>query len=66
MPRIRTLPKAVQEIKAKDPDSYISVTLLRKWVKQGYIKPIPGSGTYALIDLDKLESFINGEEYADC
>lgn len=58
MARIRTLPKAVQEIKAQDPNTYINVRLLRRWVKEGLIKPIQGCGTYQLIDLDKLEAFM--------
>ena len=65
MARIRTLPKAVQEIKAQDPNTYINVRLLRKWVKGGLVKPIQGCGTYQLIDLDKLEAFLSGGAYAD-
>ena len=66
MARIRTLPKAVEEIKAKDPNTYLNVRTLRKWVKMGLIKPIQGCGTYQLTDLDKLESFLAGGIYADC
>lgn len=65
MPRIRTIPKAVKEIQAKDPDTYITVARLRKWVKEGRIPTVPDNGTFALIDLDQLEKFLSGEDYAD-
>lgn len=63
MARLRTIPKAVKEIKDKDPNSYISAPLLRKWVKKGLVSPIPDRGTYMLIDLDRLENFIAGGAY---
>lgn len=60
MVRIRTIPKAVKEIKEKDPGSYINATLLRRWLKDGTIKPVPGSYTYTLVNLDELEKFLEG------
>ena len=51
MARIRTIPKAVEAIKAKDPDTYLNVTSLRRWVKTGKIKSFDG-GKIALVDLD--------------
>lgn len=64
MARIRTIPKAVAEIKAKDPDSYINTRLLRKWVRDGYIKPLEGSYTFQLINLDEVERFLTeGREH---
>lgn len=65
MARIRTLPKAVKEIKEKDPNSYINVPLLRRLVKQGVIKTIQTGGKHALIDLDNLEDFLVGGSYED-
>ena len=58
MVRIRTIPKAVSEIKAQDPGSYINERLLRRWVKDGTIKPVKGSYAYTLVNLDELERFL--------
>ncbi len=60
MVRVRTIPKAVKEIRAKDPGSYINERLLRRWIKDGIIKPINGSYTYTLINLDELERLLEG------
>ena len=65
MARIRTIPKAVEEIKANDPGSYITVKRLRYWVKSGAIEPVPCCGHHVLIDLDRLEAFLSGGAYAD-
>lgn len=62
MVRVRTIPKAVKEIKEKDPGSYINERLLRRWIKDGIIKPINGSYTYTLINLDELERVLEGAE----
>lgn len=61
MVRIRTIPKAVAEIKAQDPGSYINERLLRRWLKDGTIKPVNGSYTYTLVNLDELERFLADE-----
>ena len=61
MVRIRTIPKAVAEIKAQDPGSYINERLLRRWVKDGTIKPVKGSYTYTLVNLDELERVLANE-----
>lgn len=61
MVRIRTIPKAVAEIKAQDPRSYINERLLRRWLKDGTIKPVKGSYTYTLVNLDELERFLANE-----
>ncbi len=60
MARIRTIPKAVEAIKAKDPDTYLNVTSLRRWVKTGKIKSFDG-GKIALVDLDELEKIVLGD-----
>lgn len=62
MVRVRTIPKAVKEIRAKDPGSYINERLLRRWIQDGIIKPINGSYTYTLINLDELERLLEGAE----
>ena len=61
MARVRTIPKAVMEIKEKDPNSHISKPLLRKWVKSGLVPTIPDGGKHVLIDLDRLEEFLGNE-----
>lgn len=61
MVRIRTIPKAVAEIKAQDPGSYINERLLRRWLKDGTIKPVNGSYAYTLVNLDELERFLANE-----
>lgn len=61
MARIRTVPQTVREIKAKDPDSFVNAYLLRRWIKEGVITPIPGTGKHFLIDLDKVEKLLDGE-----
>lgn len=61
MVRIRTIPKAVAEIKAQDPGTCINERLLRRWVKDGTIKPVNGSYTFTLINLDELERFLSDE-----
>lgn len=61
MVRIRTIPKAVAEIKAQDPGSYINERLLRRWLKDGTIKPVKGSYAYTLVNLDELERFLANE-----
>ena len=35
--------------------------LLRRWVKDGTIKPVNGSYTFTLINLDELERFLADE-----
>jgi hypothetical protein len=61
MVRIRTIPKAVAEIKAQDPGSYINERLLRRWLKDGTIRPVKGSYAYTLVNLDELERFLANE-----
>lgn len=61
MVRIRTIPKAVAEIKAQDPGSYINERLLRRWLKDGTIKSVKGSYAYTLVNLDELERFLADE-----
>lgn len=58
MARVRTIPKAVQEIRAQDPNTFITETLLRRWIAQGIIKKIECGYRYALIDLDQIEKFL--------
>ena len=61
IPRMRTLPKAVAEIRSADPESQFSLPMLRKMVSRGIIECVT-MGNYKLIDFDKLlDIFQNGE-----
>lgn len=62
MARIRTIPKAVEEIRAKDPGTCVNPTALRRWVKEGKVKSFNG-GKSPLVDLDEVERMVSG---ADC
>lgn len=61
MSRIRTIPKAMAEIKAKDPDTYLTAHAIQRWVKQGKIPAVPTGEKHTLIDMDKLEAFLTNE-----
>lgn len=64
MARMRSLPKAAEELKEKDPDTIVSYWILRRWVKEKRI-PCVKSGRNHFIDMDKLESFMEGRAYDD-
>lgn len=53
IPRMRTLPKAVEEIRAADPDTQFTLATLRKLVKRGAVNTV-ALGNYSLVDLDQL------------
>lgn len=57
MRRIRTIDKAYDELKAKDPETAISRYLVRQMVKQGMVPSLP-SGNKRLVDVDVLEEKI--------
>lgn len=53
IPRMRTLPQAMKEIRDADPNTQLTLATLRKLVDRGMIGTVP-LGNYKLIDLDKL------------
>lgn len=59
MARIRTLPKAIAEIREKDPNTSLSYSALRRWVKEGKINSFDG-GKSPLVDLDDVELMVQG------
>lgn len=61
MARIRTIPKAVEEIKAKDPGSCVTLNALRQWVRQGAIQSTK-AGKNFLVDLDEVERMVAGAD----
>lgn len=58
--RIRTIPTAVKEIKASDPNTSITEYFVRQLVVDGVI-PSVKAGTKFLIDLDVLQDYLGGE-----
>ena len=65
MARIRTIPKAVEAIRAQDPGTCLSEYMLRKWVKAGKVRNFNG-GTFPLVDLDELEKIVLGDALESC
>lgn len=57
--RIRTIQSAYREIKASDPDTAVTEYTIRKLVVDGVI-PSTKSGTKYLIDLDRLQKYLEG------
>ena len=58
IPRMRTLPKAMEEIKKADPGTQLTLATLRKMVERGLIGTVP-LGNYRLVDLDKLLALLS-------
>lgn len=58
MARMRSIPKAVEEIRTKDPESCVSACVLRRWAKEGKI-PTVKTGKNFLVNLDALEAFLS-------
>ena len=53
IPRMRTAPKIVAEIKAQDPGSEVTEHYVRQLVKDGKV-PVVWAGSKALINLDDV------------
>lgn len=51
MARMRSLPKAAEELKMKDPGTCISLCVLRRWVKEKKI-PSVRTGKNYLVNMD--------------
>ena len=59
MPRMRTLPKALEELRKEDPGTSVTITQMRRWAKSGKIVTVK-AGKNFLCDLDSLETFLSG------
>lgn len=59
--RIRTIQKAIEEIKREDPESQICYNAIRNMVRNQKI-PAMYAGNKALIDLDLLIAMLEGGE----
>ena len=57
IPRMRTAPKIVAEIKALDPDSEATEHYIRQLIKAG-TEPVVWAGNKALINLDDVLSLL--------
>ena len=57
-PRMRTLPKAYEEVKAADPDTAFTMRALRRLVKCGDIQTVR-VGNKNLINLDLLFDYLS-------
>lgn len=55
LPRMRTIPQAFKEIKALDPDTSITVSVLRRLVKEGAVETVQVANK-RLLNLDLLFS----------
>lgn len=58
MARIRTMPKAVDELREADPNTVVTYPRLRRWVKEGRIRSFDG-GKSPLVDLDEIERLVS-------
>ncbi len=61
---MRTIPKAAEELKKKDPDTPISVGVLRRWVKAGKVQVVT-VGKFPLVNMEALEAMLEGHARAD-
>ena len=58
--RMRTIPKAMEELKKADPETAVTKWALEKWIKSGEL-PHVKSGAYTLINMDNLYAFLEGK-----
>ena len=58
LPRMRTIPKAYDEIKKIDPDTSISMRAFRKLINSGQI-PTVNVGNKVLVNLDLLFNWLS-------
>lgn len=61
VPRIRTVPQAVAELKALDPDTAVTLRAVRRLINSGQIVPFM-VGNKRLIDMDKLIDVISNPQ----
>lgn len=62
MTRLRTIPKAVAELKAKDPNTSVSNHALRRWILDGHIPCIKVGKNY-VVSMDAIETFMSKAEF---
>ncbi|MBR2430680.1 DNA-binding protein [bacterium] len=65
MCKLRTIPKAYDYIKKQDPDSGITLYMIRKLAEQEKIS-VTKTGRKILVDVDSLMAFLSGEKISPC
>lgn len=60
-PRMRTLPECIRELQALDPNTALTLTALRRMVKQGKI-PVVEIASKRLINLDLLLDMLSNPQ----
>ena len=58
MVRVRSIPEACQMLKADDPDSRVTVSMLRRWVADGTI-PCIKVGRKILLNYDSVLEYLS-------
>lgn len=71
MPRMRTIPEAIRELREQDPRCCLTPHALRALLLNGVVPSVRigeqaprgrGTGGKILVDLDRLERFLSGEQ----
>ena len=62
LPKMRTLAKAIAEIKAQDPNTALTHNQLRVLVKSGQV-PCVMAGRHTLVNLDLLIAYLSSDAY---
>ncbi len=62
LPRMRTIKKAIEEIKELDPNTALNESQLRQMVKAGKIQKVT-AGRHTLINLDLLIEYLASDAY---
>lgn len=57
---LRSIRKAFDIIKKKDPDTCVTIHTIRVWCKENKIINLH-AGTKILVDIESLENYINGK-----
>lgn len=60
MPQMRTIHQAAEYVKARDPESALTKTAIRRLVISGTI-PSVRAGTKYLLSLENLDAYLSGE-----
>ncbi len=58
LPRMRTAPEAIKEIKEKDPNSCLTLRALRRMMNTGEI-PVISVNTKKLVNMDTLFDYLS-------
>lgn len=56
---VRTIEKAVEELRKQDPDTPVTAYMLRRWIKSGVL-PSVKSGNKYLVNMEILDQYLKG------